>query len=111
MQVVRDEGMTQAYVPASYPAAASHELVLALITAAEALNAPYHVGISRSSDSDFCGVGRPGVGGYMQPWNTEVIEVFARAGVLIGDRESAAVFCRRSSGGAADRSARWLTTS
>jgi uridine phosphorylase len=88
--VVRDEGMTQAYVPASYPAAASYELVLALIEAAEALGAPYHVGITRSSDSDFCGVGRPGVGGYMQPWNTEVIEVYARAGVLNGDRESAA---------------------
>lgn len=88
--VVRDEGMTQAYVPASYPAAASYELVLALVEAAEALGAPYHVGITRSSDSDFCGVGRPGVGGYMQPWNTEVIEVYARAGVLNGDRESAA---------------------
>lgn len=88
--VVRDEGMTQAYVPASYPAASSHELVLALIEAAEGLGAPYHVGITRSSDSDFCGVGRPGVGGYMQPWNTEVIEVYARAGVLNGDRESAA---------------------
>jgi len=88
--VVRDEGMTQAYVPASYPAAASLELVLALTEAAEQLSAPWHVGITRSSDSDFCGVGRPGVGGYMQPWNMEILEIFARAGVLNGDRESAA---------------------
>ena len=60
--VVRDEGMTQAYVHPSFPAAASPEIVLALAQAGEELGARYHVGITRSSDSDFCGVGRPSVG-------------------------------------------------
>ena len=89
--VVRDEGMTQAYVRPSFPAAASPEIVLALAQAGEELGARYHVGITRSSDSDFCGVGRPSVGGYMQPEHLEVIDYYRRAGVLNGDRESAAL--------------------
>lgn len=44
-----------------------------------------------SVDSDFVGGGRPGVGGYMQPWNIEIAEIYNRAGVLNGDRESAAI--------------------
>ena len=89
--VVRDEGMTQAYVSPSYPAAASYEVVMALVQASIDLNVPFHVGITRSSDSDFCGVGRPSVGGYMQPGHLEVIDYYRRAGVLNGDRESAAI--------------------
>ncbi|GAA2450592.1 nucleoside phosphorylase [Agromyces soli] len=89
--VVRDEGMTQAYIPASYPAVASYEVVVAMSRAAEALGLPYHVGVTRSSDSDFCGVGRPSVGGYFQPWHLDILETWARAGVLNGDRESAAI--------------------
>lgn len=89
--VVRDEGMTQAYIPASYPAVASYEVVLAMSRAAQGLGAPYRVGVTRSSDSDFCGVGRPSVGGYFQPWHLDILETWARAGVLNGDRESAAI--------------------
>ena len=89
--VVRDEGMTQAYIGPSYPAAASTELVLALAQAGEDLGARYHIGITRSSDSDFCGVGRPSVGGYMQPRHLELMDYYRRAGVLNGDRESAAL--------------------
>ncbi|MEV2213350.1 nucleoside phosphorylase [Streptomyces sp. NPDC050997] len=89
--VVRDEGMTRAYVPASYPAVAHHEVVLAMSRAAVELGCAFHQGLTRSSDSDFCGVGRPGVGGYFQPWHLDVLETWARAGVLNGDRESAAV--------------------
>ncbi|MFK4730284.1 nucleoside phosphorylase [Agromyces mediolanus] len=89
--VVRDEGMTRAYIPASYPAVASYEVVVAMSRAAAALGLPYHVGVTRSSDSDFCGVGRPSVGGYFQPWHLDILETWARAGVLNGDRESAAI--------------------
>jgi uridine phosphorylase len=89
--VVRDEGMTRAYVPASYPAVAHYEVVLAMSRAAEELGCAYHQGVTRSSDSDFVGVGRPGVGGYFQPWHRDILETWARAGVLNGDRESAAV--------------------
>lgn len=89
--VVREEGMTKAYVPACYPAASHYEVVCAMVKAAEALGAPYHVGTTVSVDSDFIGGGRPGVGGYMQPWNTEFAGIYNRAGVLNGDRESAAI--------------------
>lgn len=89
--VVREEGMTKAYVPAAYPAASHYEVVNAMVKAAETLGAPYHVGTTVSVDSDFIGGGRPGVGGYMQPWNTEFAGIYNRAGVLNGDRESAAI--------------------
>lgn len=89
--VVRDEGMTQAYIPASYPAVASYDVVIAMSRAANQLGLPFHIGVTRSSDSDFCGVGRPSVGGYFQPWHTEILDTWARAGVLNGDRESAAI--------------------
>ena len=89
--VVREEGMTKAYIPAAYPAASHYEVVTAMVQAAETLGAPYHVGTTVSVDSDFVGGGRPGVGGYLQPWNIEFAGVYNRAGVLNGDRESAAV--------------------
>ena len=89
--VAREEGMTKAYVPAAYPAASHYEVVAAMVQAAEVLKAPYHVGVTLSVDSDFVGGGRPGVGGYMQPWNIEIAGIYNRAGILNGDRESAAV--------------------
>lgn len=89
--VVREEGMTKAYIPAPYPAASHYEVVAAMVKAAEMLHAPYHVGVTVSVDSDFIGGGRPGVGGYMQPWNIEFAGIYNRAGVLNGDRESASI--------------------
>jgi uridine phosphorylase len=89
--VVRDEGMTKAYIDAAYPAVSSYEVVLAMVEAAERLGVSYHVGVTLSVDSDLVGGGRPGVGGYMQPWNIEKAGIYDRAGVLNGDRESAAI--------------------
>jgi uridine phosphorylase len=89
--VVRDEGMTAAYIPPSWPAACSAPVVLALAQAAQQSGSSYHVGLIRSTDSDFVAGGRPGVGGYFQPWHAEAVDVWVRAGVLCGDRESAAI--------------------
>lgn len=89
--VVRDEGMTQSYVPASYPAAASPEVVLALVEAATASGVPFHVGTTRSTDSDYVQGGRPSYAGYFQPWHLDIVDSWSRAGVLNGDRESSAV--------------------
>ena len=50
--------------------------------AADELGADYHVGTTLSVDSDFAGVGRPGVGGYLQPWNIEMLATYNRAGSL-----------------------------
>ncbi len=89
--VVREEGMTKAYIPEAYPATSHYEVVLSLIAAAEKEQATYHVGTTLSVDSDFVGGGRPGVGGYLQPWNIDIAEIYNRAGVLNGDRESAGI--------------------
>jgi len=89
--VVRDEGMTRAYVPAAYPAVAHADIVLAMAQAASDLGARHHRGITRSVDSDFVGVGRAGAGGYFQPWHLDIQDTWARAGVLNSDRESAAI--------------------
>lgn len=89
--VVREDGMTGSYIPLAYPAVCHYEVVTAMVQAAEALGAPYHVGVTLSVASDFLGGGRPGVGGYLQPWNTATPEIYNRAGVLNGDRESAGI--------------------
>lgn len=89
--VVREEGMTRAYINPAYPAASHYEVVAAMAEAADRLGACYHVGVTLSVDSDFVGCGRPGVGGYLQPRSIEMLGVYNRAGVLNGDRESAAV--------------------
>lgn len=88
---VRGEGMTRAYIDAAYPAASSSEVVMAAVRAAEMIGCPYHVGVTVSCDSDYVGGGRPGVGGYLQPWNAEHAGIYNRAGCLNGDRESAAI--------------------
>lgn len=89
--VAREEAMTKAYIPAAYPAASHYEVINAMVGAAESLKAPYHVGVTLSVDSDFVGGGRPSVGGYLQPWNIEIAGIYNRAGILNGDRESAAI--------------------
>ena len=89
--VVRAEGMTKAYIPAEFPAVSHYEVVNAMAMAAEQLGVPFHVGVTLSIDSDVIGCGRPAVGGYLQPWNLDVLGIYNRAGVLNGDRESAAV--------------------
>lgn len=88
---VREESMTDAYIGKGYPAASHYEVVVAMVTAASKMKAPFHVGTTLSVDSDFVGAGRAGVGGYMQPWNIDLIPTYNRAGVLNGDRESSAV--------------------
>ena len=88
---VRAEGMTQSYIDAGYPAASHYEVICAMVQAAEKVGWPYHVGVTVSSDSDYVGGGRPGVGGYLQPWNIEKAGIYNRAGCLNGDRESSAI--------------------
>src|SRR3974377_249213 len=51
LAAVRSEGTSDGYVPREYPAVASLDMVNALVEAAEAANAPYHVGVMRSVDA------------------------------------------------------------
>lgn len=89
--VVREEATTRAYVDASYPAAPSHDVVTALLAAAQDNGFSVHAGTTRSTDSDILGNGRPSVGGYLQPAHAELIDYWVRAGVLSNDREASPV--------------------
>lgn len=89
---VRHDGTSDQYVERSYPAAANHEVLLALIEAAEALGARYHVGLSYTSASFFCGQGRPGFDGYTQSWMKQIMRDMQQAGVLNFEMEAATIF-------------------
>lgn len=88
---VRDEGLTAAYVPPSYPAISATDVVLTLTEAATDLNVPHHVGLTRSTDSDYVAGGRPAARGFLPRAQFDVVDLWSRAGVLNGDRESAAI--------------------
>ncbi len=83
--------MTRSYIERAFPATSHYEVVAAMAEAADTLGTDYHVGVTLSVDSDVAGVGRPGVGGYLDSWNIEMLGTYNRAGVLNGERESAAV--------------------
>lgn len=88
---VRDEGMTKAHVRAEYPAVSDWRVVAAMVAEAEAIGHPFHVGITRSGDSEYCGWGKPGPGGYLQDEHTRIIDYWRRVGILNTDRESSAI--------------------
>ncbi len=86
---VRTEGTPNGYIPPEYPAVASLEVVNALVEAAEASGAPYHVGVLRSVDalySDLLPDQMP------RPHLRDELEMWSRAGVLSNDMESSTLF-------------------
>jgi uridine phosphorylase len=78
---VRFEHASQEYVTQAYPAVAHYEVVAALIQAAEELKAPYHVGITASMDTFYCGQGRPGYNNYFPSHNEHILHDMQIAGV------------------------------
>lgn len=88
---VRDEGLSKCHVRVEFPAFADHEVVSAMVAAARAIGAPYHVGVTRTGDSEYTGWGKPGPGGYLQPDHAEIIDYWHRAGILNTDRETATI--------------------
>lgn len=84
---VRDEGTSREYIANSYPAVSSFEVVLAMTSAAEELNIPYHVGITRSNDAIYVGEGRPAKH-YLQEAHKLIPNYWERAGVLNVERET-----------------------
>ncbi len=89
---VRLEGTSKQYVRIEYPALASYEVVAALVEAAEALGYRYHVGITASTDSFYCGQARPGFKGYWQSWINDLIPDLSAANVINFEMEAAAIF-------------------
>jgi uridine phosphorylase len=89
---IRHDGTSQFYVDPAYPAAAHYEVTAALVEAAERLEFPYHVGVSCSTASWYCGQGRPGFRGYQQSFFEHKVADLNRAGVLNFEMEAATIF-------------------
>lgn len=88
---VRQEGTSAAYVRESYPAVADHEVVTALVAAAETLEYDYHVGITASTDSFYAGQGRAGFAEYLPERGTALLEELQGANVKNFEMEAAAI--------------------
>lgn len=97
---VRLDGASRAYIFPEYPAVASYEVVAALIEAAEALGARYHVGITASTDSFYVGQGRPGYKDYLPPWSRDLVKVLREANILNFEMEASTIFTLSSIYGA-----------
>ncbi|SEH60046.1 uridine phosphorylase [Halopenitus malekzadehii] len=88
---VRQEGTSDEYVRSDYPATASHEVVTALIAAAERLDYEYHVGVTMSADSFYAGQGRPGFGGFEAAGSETLLEELREVNVLNVEMEASAI--------------------
>ena len=86
---VRSEGTPNGYIPLEYPAVASFHVVEALMEAARASGAPFHVGVIRSVDalySDLVPDRMP------RPHLRDELEMWSKAGILSNDMESSTLF-------------------
>ncbi|MFQ3319600.1 MAG: uridine phosphorylase [Natronomonas sp.] len=88
---VRQEGTSDEYVREDYPAAAHDEVVTALVTAAERLGHPYHLGVTCSTDSFYAGQSRPGIDGFKAAGAEARLEALQEAGVLNFEMEASAI--------------------
>ena len=84
---VRSEGTPDGYVPCEYPAIASHDVVAACLEAAAAAGVTHHLGVVRSVDALYSDL-LPGTMPRQEELRAE-LKMWARAGVLANDMESA----------------------
>jgi len=89
---MRHDGTSNLYVDPAYPAVADYMVTTALVEACERLGYPYHVGISCSTGSWYCGQGRPGYKGYTQSFFENKVEDLRKANVLNFEMETAALY-------------------
>jgi Uridine phosphorylase len=88
---MRQEGTSSEYIDETYPATADHEVVTALIAAAERLDHDYHVGTTLSTDSFYAGQARPGFEGYEAPGSDDLLATLKSANVANIEMEAATV--------------------
>jgi uridine phosphorylase len=89
---VRLDGTSKQYVGAEYPAAASYEVVLALVAAAEKLGKKCRVGYTASTDSFYVGQGRPGAEGYLPAGAEKLVERLRTQRVITMEMEASTIF-------------------
>jgi len=88
---VRQEGTSKEYVREDYPAVADHEVIAALVAAAERLDYDYHVGLTMSADSFYAGQGRPGFEDFRAAGSESLVEELRDANVKNIEMEAAAL--------------------
>ncbi|SFR68690.1 nucleoside phosphorylase [Halogeometricum limi] len=88
---VRQEGTSKEYVREDYPAVADHEVVSALVAAAERLGYDYHVGLTMSADSFYTGQGRPGFEEFRAAGSDALVEELQDANVKNIEMEASAL--------------------
>lgn len=88
---IRLDGMTQLYVRPEFPAAASFEVTMALVEAAETFGYRYHVGTGCTSASFYAGQGRTAFGGYKLSDTDTFFDDIRKLGVLNFEMEAAAL--------------------
>ena len=88
---VRQEGTSDEYVREDYPATADHEVVSALIAAADRLGHTYHTGVTMSADSFYAGQGRPGFDGFEAAGSTRLVDELREANVANIEMEASAI--------------------
>ena len=89
---VRLDGTSNCYVIPEFPAVASYEVVMALITAAEELGIfNYHVGITVTTADFYAGQNRCSLEGHV-PLNSNLMPMLQRAGVLNFEMETATLY-------------------
>jgi uridine phosphorylase len=79
---MRLEGVTDYYVPPSFPAVSHPETVMALVAAAERLGIRYHLGIGASTAGFYVPQGRAGANGYLPPRAKALIPELQEMGIL-----------------------------
>jgi uridine phosphorylase len=89
---VRLDGTSKQYVMAEYPAAASYDVVLALIEAAEKLGKRHCAGYTASTDSFYVGQGRRGVDGYLPQDAGNLVERLQKQHVITMEMEASTIF-------------------
>ncbi|ELY48256.1 nucleoside phosphorylase [Natronorubrum sulfidifaciens] len=88
---VRQEGTSEEYVRADYPATADYEVVSALVAAAERLGYEYHTGVTMSADSFYAGQGRPGFEGFEAAGSADLVDQLKAANVKNIEMEASAI--------------------
>lgn len=93
---VRLDGASKDFVIPEYPAVANHDIVSALIKAAQKLKVKYHLGITASTDTFYVGQGRPSRGNYLPSHKTNLFKDLQAANVLNFEMEASCLLTMAS---------------
>lgn len=88
---MRRDGPSDAYAPKEYPAIASHDVIMALVEACEALGFTYHLAITCTVPSFYCGQGRLGFSGFSAKGQQEMVRELQNLRIANFEMESATI--------------------